>query len=161
MRVVIGALFVSLAWLVPVSGGLHHLPEKDPIATVTIPDAWKAGKSRKGIEVVSADLQVRLEIAAAGAKVAEAISEELRNIKGRGVAIDARSRKQTEANVDGQRRINISWEAKNKRGPMKIVATLVTLARHQHILLVYFASPAAEKKHEADLALIIQSVKPI
>ena len=155
-----GAVFVSLALFAPVSGEVHQLPEKDPIATVTIPDGWKTVRSRKGIEIVSADLQVRLEIAAAGAKVAEAISEELRNIKGRGVAIDAQSRKQTEATVDGRRRIGISWEAKNKRGPMRVVATLVTLAKHKHVLLVYYASLVAEKKHEADMTLIIQSVKP-
>jgi hypothetical protein len=54
---------------------------------------------------------------------------------------------------------NISWEAKDKNGDVKILFRIVSIAENRPLLVASWGSPAAEKKYHAELSKLLKSIK--
>ena len=85
------ALWLTLTTALAVSAfaGTHKLPEEKPLATVTIPDSWKADDIEDGIEAISNDGEVYLAIETTDAdNVKEAMTASVEFLKEKGVTVD-------------------------------------------------------------------------
>jgi hypothetical protein len=140
--------------------GTHKLPEEKPLATITIPDAWKTDDIDAGIEATSDDGEVYLEVETTDAdNVKEAISESIKFLKDKGVTVDEKTMKTEEGKIGDMDAVDLSWDGTDEDGPAKVSVTLVAVTKEKGLLLTYWASPEGEKKHRAELGAIAKSIK--
>lgn len=140
--------------------GTHKLPEEETIATITIPDSWKTDEIDDGIEATSEDGEVYLAIETTDAdNVKEAMEEAFQYLKSKGVTVNADSAKQEEGKLGEMDVVDISWDGKDEEGAAKISLTVVSVTKSDGLLLIYWASPEGEKKHQEALTAIAKSIK--
>jgi hypothetical protein len=138
----------------------HKLPEEKPIASIAIPDAWETDEIDNGIEATSDDGEVYLAVEKTEAgKVGDALDQAMKYLKSKGVTVTDSSMKQTEAKLNGMDTVDISWDGKDEEGPAKISLTVVSVTEKEGLLLIYWASPEGEKKHQEELSAIAKSIK--
>jgi hypothetical protein len=156
------ALAVLISVSLPLSSfaGTHKVPQEKTIATVTLPDAWKANDYDEGVEVNSDDGEVYLAVEATDAKGVKASMEAaMKYLTKKGVTVDADSAKQEEGKLNGMEAVDISWDGKDDEGAAKISLTVIEISGNKALLLIYWASPDGEKKHLEELHKIAQSIK--
>ena len=140
----------------------HSLPKEKPLASITLPDDWKAEvyNEGEGVEAVSPDKQVYLAIETTDAdNVEDATKEAAEYLANKGVMFDDESIKKSEQKINGMDATRISWEGEDDNGPAKISLAIVAVTPEHGLLLVYWASPEGEKKNQEALNAIIQSIK--
>ena len=155
---------VAFAWMAlaaPAFSATHQVPADEPIATIQLPEEWQTKELGEGIEAISADGLVRLLVVPAeGTKISESMLEAMRYIKGKsGIKVKAESEKQERGKVNGMDTRNLSWEGRNEKGEVKISFTVVLVAEKKPLLMAYWGSPQATKKHERELKRMLQSIK--
>ena len=154
------ALLISLALSLPSVAGTHNVPEKKTVATVTLPDDWKANDYDEGVEVTSADGEVYLAVEATDAKgVKASMDAAMKYLTKKGVTVDADSVKQEEGKLNDMEAVDISWDGQDHEGAAKISLTVIEISGNKALLLIYWASPDGEKKHLEELHKIAQSIK--
>jgi opacity protein-like surface antigen len=138
----------------------HNVPDENPVATVTAPDGWKAEDHDKGVELTSDDGEVYIAVEATGAKgVEKSMDEAMTYLKKKGVTVDEKSMKQSESKVGGKDAVLVSWNGKDEEGEAHIQLMIVSVSDDKGVLLLYWASPEGEKKHQDDITAIAQSLK--
>lgn len=154
------AVLVSLSLSISSFAGTHKVPEEKTVATVTLPDDWKANDYEAGVEVTSADGEVYLAVEATDAKGVKASMEAaMKYLTKKGVTVDADSMKQEEGKLNDMEAVDISWDGKDDEGAAKISLTVIEIRGNKGLLLIYWASPDGEKKHLEELHKIAQSIK--
>jgi hypothetical protein len=154
---VVAAAFASSAF-----AGTHKLPEEKPLATINIPDAWKTEDIDTGIESTSDDGEVYIAVETTDAdNVKEAMAESIKFLKEKGVTVDDSTFKTEEGKLGDMDVVDLSWDGKDEDGPTKVSVTLVAVTKEKGLLLTYWASPAGEKKHAAELSVIAKSIKKV
>ena len=147
----------------PAFGTTHKVPPEEPIATIQIPDKWQTKEIGEVVEATSPDGTIFL-VAVPGEsnKINESIGEVMRYLRSRGaLVVDAKTLKQEHGKLNGMELRNVSWDAKDAKGPIMVRFAIVTLAEKEPLIVAYFASPEAEKKHKAALDKILKSVKKV
>jgi hypothetical protein len=141
----------------------HNVPRDEPIATVRIPDKWQTKEYEERVEATSPDGAVCfLVMPPEGRKIAESMGEVMRYIRGRsGIAVKAETIKQEQGQLNGMEVRNVSWLGKDKKGEIKIRFTIISIPDKKTLLVAYWASPEAEKKHQAELTKMLQSIKKV
>jgi hypothetical protein len=155
------AAFLFLAMVTPALAASHKVPADNPIATIQIPDKWHTREIGEGVEATSADGAVCfLVIPVEGKKVAESMGEAMRYLRGKGgITVKADSVKHEQGKLNGMDVRKVSWQGKDQKGDVQIRFTIVTMAENKPLLVAYWGSPDAEKKHGAELNKMLQSIK--
>lgn len=161
MRQLLLALCVS--WVASNAiAGTHNLPKEKPLASVTLPDDWKAEEyaEGEGVEAVSADGAVYIAIETTDAdNLEDAMKEAAEYLALKGVMFDQESMKKTEQKLNGMDVINVAWDGESDDGPAKINLAVVSVTPEQGLLMVCWASPESEQKHQEELTKIAQSIR--
>jgi hypothetical protein len=139
----------------------HKVPEEEPIATVAIPNKWQSKQVGEAMEARSPDGKLHFMVAPVeGRKVAETMGEVMRYIRGLGgIVVSPESRKNETGNINGTDVQHLTWQGKDKSGDIKIRFTVFLLSDDKRLLAAYWGSPAAEKKYQADLKKMLESIK--
>jgi hypothetical protein len=155
------AVLLCVALVTPAFSATHKVPGDEPIATIQIPDKWQSKEIGEGVEATSPDGAVCfLIIPAEGKKVAESMGEAMRYLRGKGgITVKADSIKQEQGKLNDMETKKVSWQGKDKKGDVQIRFTIVTMAENKPLLVAYWGSPDAEKKHRAELNKMLQSIK--
>ena len=153
--------FLCAVLVTPAFSETHKVPADDPIATIQIPNKWQSKEVGEGVEANSPDGALHFLVLPVEAnKIAESMGEAMRYLRNRdGITVKSESLKQEKGNLRGMETRNVSWQGKDMKGDVKIRFTIVSIAEKQPLLVAYWGSPEAEKKHEAELNKILQSIK--
>jgi hypothetical protein len=138
------------------------IPQKNPVATVVLPDDWDGEVIDTGVEVTSKDDEVYIAFETVkAAKADAAIKEAIDYLVEKGVKIDAASMKQREKTINGMAGLEIDWTGKDKDGDAQISLTILQATKDRLIMLTYWASPEGEKNNLEALNKIAGSIKPV
>ncbi len=158
-------LFVSLCLLVvafPAVAGTFKLPDEKAYCSVTIPDSWKPEAYDNGVEALSEDEEVYLAIESTDTgNVEKSMQEAFDYLKKKGVEVDASTAKQEEGKLNGMDVVDLSWDGKDEDGACKVSLTVVSITDEKGLLIIYWASPEGEKKHQSTITKIAQDIKKI
>ena len=160
LKLVIPACVLLVA---PAFSATHKVPEEEPIITVDIPDQWQTRELGESILATAPGDAVHLLIVPPeGTKIAETMGEAMRFIRNSGsIVVKAGGIKKEREKINGLETREISWDAKDNKGNVKIRFAILSLAERKMLLVACWGSPAAEQKYEAALKRILQSVKKV
>jgi len=154
--------FLCAILIAPAFSATHKVPADDPIASIEISDKWQSKELGEGIEATSPDGAVCfLVIPAEANKVAESMGEAMRYVRNKsGITVKSDSIQRELGKLNGMETRKVSWQGKDmKGGDVTIRFTIVSIAENKPLLVAYWGSPEAEKKHEAELNKILRSLK--
>ena len=160
---VIRILALSLIALISTAtAGTYKLPKENPIASIAFPAGWKVEADEVSLDAASADEEISINIEVTDAESLQgAIEETLGYLKKHKVKLNEASQKKTEAEVKGMKVVNIDWDGEDEDGKCKISLTVLAVTPKKMLLMLYWATPEAEKKHEKDLGSIQNSITPL
>jgi hypothetical protein len=150
------------AFIITAQAGEFTLPKDKPLVTVSFPNDWKVKYEDGGLDVESADEEIYFYLDAHDSKdVNQALKDTIEYLKKEGVTIDKSTEKKKEAKVNGMECGTFSWSGKDKDGETKVSLMLFEPTAGKMILVLYWGTPAGEKKHAEELGAIILSLKPV
>ena len=154
---------LCLGLVAPAFGGKHKVPPDEPIVTVEVPDKWKTTERGEHIEAISPDSAVSILVMPAEAKkINEAMGEAMRYLRNKGgITVRSNSMKREDGQLNGMDVKNVSWLGKNEKGDVKINFKIMSVPEGKPVIVVYWASPDAEKKHQKELNKMLQSITRI
>ena len=154
---------LCLGLVAPAFGGKHKVPPDEPIVTVEVPDKWKTTERGEHIEAISPDGTVSFLVMPAEAKkINEAMGEAMRYLRNKdGITVKAESVKREEGQLNGMDVKHVSWQGKNQKGDVKINFKIMSVPEGKPLIVVYWASSEAEKKHQKELNKMLQSITRI
>jgi hypothetical protein len=155
--------FLCAVLVTPAFSATHKVPADDPIATIQIPNKWQTKEYEERVEATSPDGAVHfLVMPVERNKIAESMGEAMRYLRNRdGITVKSDSVKHEQGKLSGMETRTVSWQGKDMKGDVKIRFAIVSIAEKQPLLVAYWGSPEAEKKHEAELNKILQSIKKL
>lgn len=159
-KFVLGALLCA-ALMGSAFSATHKVPRDEPIATIRIPEKWQTKEYEERVETTSPDGTLSFLVVRPEAnKIAEAMGEVMRYIRGKGgITVNPETRKKEQGKLSGMEVTSISWLGKDGKGDIKIKFSSLSFADRKSLLVAYWGSPDAEKKHQADLNRMLQSIK--
>jgi hypothetical protein len=156
------AMLLCVLTAMPVFSAIHRVPEDEPLITIEIPDEWQTKEVGESLHAAAPDppLDV-LIVPPEGSKIAETMGEAMRYIRNRDrIVVKPESMKKTQpGKINGLDVHQVSWQGNNKNGEVEIQFTILSVVNRKSVLLAWWGSPAAVRRHEADLKKILQSVK--
>ena len=106
-------LLGSTAW-----AGTFPIPAEEPVATISIPDAWEPKPYDGGVEATSADGGVYIAVEMVKADdLKAATAEGIGWFSKQGVDLDADSMKTREMKMGGMPAFDMTFTGKDKQGP--------------------------------------------
>ena len=157
--------FITLsifALVAAASAGTYKLPKENPIASVAFPEGWKVEMEDESLEATSADEQIYINIEFNDAEsLSGAITETLGYLAKHKVKLDQATQKKVEVDVKGMKVVNIDWDGEDADGKCKVSLTILAVTPKKTLLMLYWATPEAEKKHEKELGAIQESITPL
>jgi hypothetical protein len=137
----------------------YKVPRDEPIAAVRIPEKWQTKEYEERVETTSPDGAFSFLVIRPEGKIAETMGEVMRYIKGKGgITVKSDTLKREQGKLNSMEVRNFSWVGKDEKGDVKIRFTIISIADKKTLLVAYWASPEAEKKHQAELTKMMQSI---
>jgi hypothetical protein len=137
------------------------LPKSKPLASITFPDKWKVTPAEDNFEAESADEEIYLYAEVIDSDSIEAaMKESIAYLEKEKVMVKEGTQKESKGAVNGIPVVDVSFDGKDKDGPCKISLTFLVLSKEKCISILYWASEEGEKKHNEELKLIFNSIKP-
>jgi tRNA U34 2-thiouridine synthase MnmA/TrmU len=163
MKKFLAGASLCVGLLAPVFAGTHKVPPGEPIVTVEVPDKWKTTERGEHIEAISPDGAVSFLVMPAEAKkINEAMGEAMRYLRNKdAITVRADSMQREAGQLNGMDVKNVSWLGKNQKGDVKINFKIMSIPEGKPVIVVYWASPDAEKKHQKELNKMLQSITRI
>jgi hypothetical protein len=159
MKKLLSTALIISALAASAFAGTYKLPKENPIASIAFPDDWKVKVEDESVDAESADEEVSIYVEFNDAGSIEgAIQEIFGYLKKEKVTIDKSTEKKTEAKFKGMDVVNYDWDGEDEDGKCKISVAIIGVTPKRGLLLLYWASPAGEKKHEKALAAIQESI---
>jgi len=161
MRKFIVSVLLCTASTAPANSATHKVPRDEPIASVAIPDKWQTKEVGEAVQAASPDGAVSLLVMPAEpGQIAESMGEAMRYLRNRGgVTVKTDTRKDESGKLNGMEMRNVSWQGKDSKGEVTIRFSIVSITDNKPLLVVYWCSPEAEKKHRHGLNKMLQSIK--
>jgi hypothetical protein len=137
------------------------IPAENPIATVSIPDAWEPKPYEGGIEGASADGKVYVAIEQVeAADIKSAVEEGFNFFAKQGVELDPKTMGSKDIKIDGLDALDMVASGKDKDGPADVSLTLVsTHSKTKFLLLYYWGSAEGAKANLAELKAMADSIQ--
>jgi hypothetical protein len=163
MKKFLAGAFLCVGLLAPVFAGRHKVPPDEPIVTIEVPDKWKTTERGEHVEAISPDGAVSFLVMPAEAKkINEAMGEAMRYLRNKdGITVKAESVKREAGQLNGMDVKHVSWQGKTQKGDVKINFKIMSVPEGKPVIVVYWASPDAEKKHQKELNKMLQSITRI
>ena len=144
------------------SAGVFSFPDANPVVSVTIPASWKPSEDETGVEATSKDDEVYIDIQTTSSKTVEkGINDALAYLKEKGVTVNTDSVKKQDLKLNGMSVSDVSWDGTDEDGACKISLSVISVTDSQGLLVIYWASPDGEKKNQAALNKIANSITPL
>jgi hypothetical protein len=144
------------------SAGTYKLPKEESIASVSFPDNWKVEAGDESVDASSDDDAIYINIEFNDSESLEgAIEESFGYLKKNKVKIDKSTEKKSEGVLAGMKVVNFDWEGEDSEGKCKITLAVLGVTPKKALLLLYWASPEGEKKHQKELDSIVGSIKSL
>jgi hypothetical protein len=162
MRKTICALAVAFLGLggSPAVAGALQITDADPVAVVTVPDAWTTAKIRRGVEIRTPDEEIYLwfELVAPG-EIDTLQKEHNGYFDKEGVTITGAS-ETVKQEVKGKAWSFTELKAKSKDGDslIRYIAINPNVPSGKIIMMTYWASLDGHKTHDAAMSAIIDSI---
>ena len=162
LRKTVLALAFALAGFngAPAMAGALQITEADPVAVVTVPDAWTTAKVKRGVEIRTPDEEIYIwfELVAPG-EIDTLQKEHNSYFEKEGVTITGASETMKQE-VNGKAWSFTELKAKSKDGDsiIRYIAINPNLASGKIIMMTYWASPEGDKEHDAAMKGIIDSI---
>ena len=147
--------------IVPAISATHKVPGDEPFASIAIPDKGQTKEVGEAVQATSPDGAVFLLVMPVEpGKIAEAMGEAMRYLRNQGgLTVKADTRKDEAGKLNGMDVQNISWQGKNSKGDVTIRFASVSVAENRPLLVAYWCSPEAERKHRNELKKMPQSIE--
>jgi hypothetical protein len=157
-------LSVITVTLVFVTSGLartFNVPPESPFATMRVPDEWEVTERGETFEGISPDHGMHFVVVRPeDKKASEAIGEVLRYVRNTGaIRLDGSSVKRGSDELNGMKVHRVSWSGKDQAGEVNITFRVISVTENQLLLIAFWGSPGAERKHQVEVAEIVSSVK--
>ena len=153
----------SLFSVVSLATGLakeYKVNKEEPIATITLPDDWKVEQEAASLDARTKEEGIILFAWTDSSETVDASIKECDEyLEKEGVKLDKKTMVKTEAELNGMKVIDVSFDGKDKEGDCKVSFTVIHVTDKEAVSLLYWASPEEEKKHEKELGEIIHSIK--
>ncbi|PZR95387.1 MAG: hypothetical protein DI537_04445 [Stutzerimonas stutzeri] len=151
--------FAGFAGL-PAMAGALQITEADPVAVVTVPDAWTTAKVKRGVEIKTPDEEIYIWFELIAPDELEAVQKEHNGyFDKQGVTITGASETMKQE-VKGKAWSFTELKAKSKDGDsiIRYIAINPNVASGKIIMMTYWASPEGHKTHDAAMSAIIDSI---
>lgn len=160
MKKLLTILALTAVLALPSFGKTYKLPKDEPLCSIDFPKSWTVKVEDEALDANSDDEEIYINIEVNdGDSIEGAIDETFGYLKKNKVIVDKKTQKQTEGKLNGMDMVDFSWDGKDADGPTKVSLTIVQVNKKKALLILYWASPEGEKKHQADLEAIIKSLK--
>lgn len=162
LRKTVLALAFALAGFngAPAMAGALQITEADPVAVVTVPDAWTTAKVKRGVEIRTPDEEIYIwfELVAPG-EIDTLQKEHNSYFEKEGVTITGASETMKQE-VNGKAWSFTELKAKSKDGDsiIRYIAINPNLASGKIIMMTYWASPEGDKEHDAAMKALVDSI---
>lgn len=155
------SLLALLAAPLPAFAGTFAIPADEPVATVSIPDAWEPKPYDGGAEGTSPDGKVYVAIEMVKADdVGKATEDGIKWFAKQGVEIDPATMKTKDIKINDLPAFDITMSGKDKDGPAEVSLTLVaTNSPTKFLFLYYWGSPEGAKANMDALMKIGNSLQ--
>lgn len=144
----------------PAMAGALQITEADPVAVVTVPDAWTTAKVKRGVEIRTPDEEIYIwfELVAPG-EIDTLQKEHNSYFEKEGVTITGASETMKQE-VNGKAWSFTELKAKSKDGDsiIRYIAINPNVASGKIIMMTYWASPEGDKEHDAAMKALVDSI---
>jgi hypothetical protein len=137
------------------------IPSDNPIATISVPEAWEPEAYEGGVEATSPDGKVYIAVEEVSAKdVGSAAEDGVKWFAKQGVEIDDKSLKTEEIKVNGLPAFDMEMTGKDKDGPTEVGMTLIGANTSGKFLLFYYwGSKEGQDANQAEIKTITGSLQ--
>jgi hypothetical protein len=162
LRKIVCALTLAFAGFsgLPAVAGALQITDDDPIAVVTVPDAWTTAKIKRGVEIRTPDEEIYLwfEVVAPG-EIDTLQKEHNGYFDKEGVTVTGAS-ETVKQEVKGKAWSFTELKAKSKDGDslIRYIAINPNVPSGKIIMMTYWASLDGHKTHDAAMSAIIDSI---
>jgi hypothetical protein len=162
MKTLLIALCATLL-AAPVLAETYKIPEQNPIVTVEVPDkGWEVTEIARGIELNDDDDDVFLAIEGIdGSNAKETASAAMAYLVRQGVIIDPSTKTEKEGKLGDFPLYDLGWKGKDKDGDVLVHLVIITITSQRGVLFTYWANPEGDKKHDAAVGAMVQSIKKV
>ena len=160
-KMIIAAAFATL--LLPSASFAATLlfPRADPVAQITIPDAWNPEETDSGIEANADDNSIYIAIDVASSNTTDKVIDDVFSfLAENGVKVDTSTQKQSEDTFNGMKMVNFDWSGKDNDGDVSIGVSLVAPKADKLLVITYWGTKGEQEKHGPELVALINSLKP-
>ena len=162
MKSLIAAALAAFAFAGMTQAAEMKFPSSEPVASITLPDGWKANETESGMEVSTPDESIYLAVDIAEPKETEQVAKEaIEWLGSEGVTVDPASQKESQDKINGRDIFFLDWKGKDKEGEASIGLAALVLTADTVLVLTYWGDPAEEKKNGAAVLDILKSIKPV
>lgn len=151
--------FAGFAGL-PAMAGAPQITEADPVAVVTVPDAWTTAKVKRGVEIKTPDEEIYIWFELIAPDELDAVQKEHNGyFDKQGVTITGASETMKQE-VKGKAWSFTELKAKSKDGDsiIRYIAINPNVASGKIIMMTYWASPEGDKEHDAAMKALVDSI---
>lgn len=162
LRKTVLALAVALAGFsaLPAMAGALQITDADPVAVVTVPDAWTSAKIKRGVEIRTPDEEIYLwfELVAPG-ELDTLQKEHNSYFEKEGVTVTGAS-ETVKQEVKGKAWSFTELKAKGKDGDslIRYIAINPNVPSGKIIMMTYWASLDGHRTHDTAMSAIIDSI---
>lgn len=156
------AAALALLSLASLQAKTMQVPSEDfAIASVTIPDSWGPEEINNGVAGTSPDKAVYLAVVGVGSEkgMNAEIDDTFAMLKEHNVDLDQSSKKDNKFKVNGLDADEMVFKGKDEDGPATISITFIPV-NDKVLVLTYWVTTEKEKAHQAEVAKILNSIKP-
>jgi hypothetical protein len=163
MRCSILTAWLCAGMVAPLLSATHRVPQEKPVVAISIPDKWHTKEFEEGLQGASSDGSVHfLVVLTETNKTAESIGEAMRYVRNKGgITVKSGSGKRERGMLNGIELLKLSWDGQNSNGRVTIQFAIVSISKKQPLLVAYWGSPQAQRKHRAELDAILKSIKKV
>jgi len=145
----------------PAMAGALQITDADPVAVVTVPDAWTTAKIKRGVEIRTPDEEIYLWFELVAPNELDAVQKEHDSYFAKeGVTVTGAS-ETLKQEVNGKAWSFTELKAKSKDGDDSIIRYIAinpNVASGKIIMMTYWASLDGHKEHDAAMKALVDSI---
>lgn len=165
MKRFLGALVLTLGLVGqsvpgPALAGAVSITSADPVAVLTVPDAWRQSKIDRGVQIITPDEEIYLWVELVPSDQIDALQKEHdAYFKKEGVTFTGSSETMTKE-VNGRPWSFTELKARSSDGPsiVRYLAINPKIASGKIIMMTYWASEKGHVKHDKAMQAVIDSI---
>ena len=159
-RLILAALF-ALASFGPVAARNYAFPEKNPTATLVIPDSWDVDEIEFGYTASSPDEEIIFTIETASAsRLDRMIEQNMQWLKEQDIVAKGKP-EEKEISINGIPATLYNYEATDPDGDTLIQFVIFPAGQGRVVLMSLWGSADGRDENQKDIETIINSIKPI